>query len=58
MDCGLPGSSVPGILQAKILECIVIPSSRGSSQRRVQAQVSHAAGGFFTVWATTKAPLK
>ena len=31
MDCCLPGSSVFGILQAKILEWIAIPSSRGSS---------------------------
>ena len=31
MDCSLPGSSVHGILQARILECIAIPFSRGSS---------------------------
>ena len=31
MDCSLPGSSVQGILQAKILECVVISSSRRSS---------------------------
>ena len=29
MDCSLPGSSVHGILQARILECIAVPSSRG-----------------------------
>ena len=30
MDCGLPGSSVPGILQAIILQRVAMPSSRGS----------------------------
>ena len=30
-DCSLPGSSVRGILQARILECVAMPSSRGSS---------------------------
>ena len=34
MDCNLPGSSVHGILQARVLECIAIPFSRGSSQLR------------------------
>ena len=43
-DCNLPGSSVHGTLQARILEWIAIASSRGSSQPRV----SHIAGGFFT----------
>ena len=33
-DCGPPGSSVPGIFQAKILEWVAIPFSRGSSQPR------------------------
>ena len=32
MDCSLPGSSVHGILQARILEWVAIPFSRGSSQ--------------------------
>ena len=32
MDCSPPGSSVHGILQAKILEWVAMPSSRGSSQ--------------------------
>ena len=31
MDCSLPGSSVHGILQARILEWVAIPFSRGSS---------------------------
>ena len=34
MDCSLPGSSVHGILQARILEWVAIPSSRVSSQPR------------------------
>ena len=38
-----------GILQARILEWIAMPSSRGSSQSRDQTQVSHIAGGIFTV---------
>ena len=47
----LPGSSVHRILQARILEWIVIPSSRGSSQPRDQTHascVTCTAGGFFT----------
>ena len=38
-----------GILQARILVWVAIPSSRGSSQPRDRTQVSHIAGGFFTV---------
>ena len=34
MDCSLPGSSVHGILQARILECVAMPSSRGPSWPR------------------------
>ena len=45
----LPGSSVNGILQARILEWVAIPSSRGSSQPSDQTQVSRTADGFFTV---------
>ena len=37
------------ILQARILEWVAMPFSRGPSQPRDQAQVSHNAGGFFTV---------
>ena len=47
-DCSPPGSSVHGILQARILEWVAIPFSRGSSQPGDQTQVSHIAGGFFT----------
>ena len=38
-----------GILQARILEWVAIPSSRGSSQPRDGTQVSHTAGRLFTV---------
>ena len=41
MDCNPPGSSVHGILQARILEWVVMPSSRGSSQPRDWICVSY-----------------
>ena len=50
MDGSPPGSSVPGILQARILEWVVMPSPRGSSQPRDWTHVSCSsciAGGFF-----------
>ena len=40
MDCSLPGSSVHGILQAKILGWVAISSSRGSSQPRDRTHIS------------------
>ena len=55
MDCSLPGSSVHGILQARILEWVAISSFRGSSRPRDQTQVSCIAGRFFTIWATKEA---
>ena len=42
-------ASVHGILQARILEWVAMPFSRGSSQPKDQTQVSHIAGSFFTV---------
>ena len=51
MDCSLPGSSVHGILQARILEWVAMSSSRESSQPRNQMHVSCGsctAGRFFT----------
>ena len=47
--------TVHGILQARILEWVAFPFSRGSSQPRDWTQVSHIAGGFFTIWATREA---
>ena len=55
MDCSMPGSSVHGILQARILELVAMPSSRGSSQPRDQTRVSCTAGRFFTIWAIGEA---
>ena len=49
LDCSPPGSSVHGILQARILEQVAIPFSRGSYPPRDQTQVSHKVGRFFTV---------
>ena len=41
VDCSPPDSSVYGILQARILEWIAVPSSRGSSQPRDQTHLLH-----------------
>ena len=49
MGCSLPGSSVHGILQARILEWVAMLSSRGSSWPRDQTRVYHIAGRFFTM---------
>ena len=45
----------PWILQARILEWVAFPFSRGSSPPRDQTQVSHIVGGFFTSWAKREA---
>ena len=50
-NCSPPGFSVHGIVQARILESIAIPFSRGSSQPRDRTLVSCR---FFTIWATGK----
>ena len=47
--------TVQGILQARILEWVAFPFSRGSSQPKDQTQVFHIAGRFFTSWATREA---
>ena len=52
MDCSLPGSSVHGIFQARILEWVAISFSRGSSRPRDWTRVSRIVGRRFTVWAT------
>ena len=52
MDCSLPGSSVHGIFQARVLEWIAISFSRGSSQPRDRTQASRIVDRRFTVWAT------
>ena len=53
LDCSPPGSSVLGILQARILEWVAMPSSRESSQPRDRTH--HTADGFFTIWGTWEA---
>ena len=55
MDCSRPGSPVHRILQARILEWVAIPFSRGSSRPRDRTQVSCLAERFFTIWATREA---
>ena len=52
INCSLPGSSVHGIFQARVLEWVAISFSRGSSQPRDQTQVSCIIGRCFTVSAT------
>ena len=47
VDCSPPGSSVHGILQARILEWVTMPSSNGSSQPRDRIQLSHIAGTLY-----------
>ena len=48
MDYSSPGSSVHGILQARIVEWVATPFSRGSSRPRDGTPVSSIAGRFFT----------
>ena len=55
VDCSLPGSSIHGILQARILEWVAISFSRGSSRPRDWTNVSYLVGRRFTLWATREA---
>ena len=52
MDCSLPGSSVHGMFQARILVWVAISSSRGSSQPRDQTWVSYIGRYILYHWAT------
>ena len=52
MNCSLPGSSIHGILQARMLKWITISFSRWSFQPKDRTQISCIAGRPFTVWAT------
>ena len=56
MDCSLPGSSVYGIFQARILEWVAISFSRRSSPPRDWTQVSCIVDRRFTIWATREVP--
>ena len=55
VDCSLPGSSIHGTFQARVLEWGAISFSRGSSQPRDRTRVSCPAGRFFTDWAIREA---
>ena len=55
MNCSLPGSSIHGILQARILKWVAISFSRGSLRPRDWTQVSHITGRFFSIWAIWEA---
>ena len=58
MDCSLPGSSIHGIFQARILEWVAISFSRRSFWPRDWTQVSHLVGRHFTIWATRDSDIK
>ena len=58
MDCSLPGFSVHGVFQARVLEWVAISFSRGSSCPRDPTQVFCIAGRRFTLWATKEAHSK
>ena len=58
MGCSLPGSSVHGILQARVLEWVAISFSRGSSRPRDWTGVSHVTGRLLNVWAARKVPCR
>ena len=55
-DCSPQAPVSMGILQARILEWVAMPSSRGSPEPRDRTQGSCIADRFFTVWATREAP--
>ena len=57
LDCSLPGTSVHGIFQARVLEWFAISFSRRSSKPGDWTWVSHIAGRRFTIWATREALL-
>ena len=58
MDCSLPGFSVHGIFQARVLEWVAISFSGGSSRPRDRTRVSRIVGRRFTHWATREAWIK
>ena len=58
MDCSLPSSSVHRILQARVLEWVAIPFSRGSSRPRDWTWVSYIPGRFLAIWTLIKGALQ
>ena len=57
MDCSLPGSSIHGILQARVLDWVAISFSRGSSPPSDRTHISCITGGFFTAEPVLGSPL-
>ena len=57
MDCSLPGSSVHGILQARILEWVAISFSRGSSQPRDRTHISYVGKHILYHWVIREGPV-
>ena len=55
MDCGPPGSSVHGILQARILEWVAISFSGDHPEPGIKPESPELQGRFFTIWATGEA---
>ena len=58
MDCSPPGSSVLGILQARILEWEPFPRPRDLLDPGMEAESPASAGGFYTTSTTWEAPIK
>ena len=58
IDCNLPGSSVHGTYQARILKCVAMPFHRESSLSRDWTHISCIGGQILHHWATREAPLK
>ena len=54
MDCSLPGSSIHGIFQSRVLEWVATSFSRRSSRPRNWTRVSRIVGRRFTIWATSE----
>ena len=54
--CNPMAYTVHGIFQARILECLAFPFSKGSSKPRDRTQVSHSAGRFFTSLSHKESP--
>ena len=59
MECGPPGSSIHGIVQARVLEWVAMPYARGSDSgiKLASLMFSELGGGFFTTSATLEAQL-
>ena len=55
VDCSLPGFSIYGILQARIMEWVTISFPRGSYRPRDRTRVSCIGGRHFNLWATREA---